>query len=216
MSTLFAALQSSASALSVFQAALNVTSNNVSNASTPGYARQNQGLQALLFDSSLGSVGGVAATRVESARDIYAERAVQLQSTSLGTSQQKLAVLWPVQGSFDITGASGIPGTLNQLYSAFSTWATTPKDGSARQGVLSAAQSVSQAFQRQSAILDQAASTADIQLSGLVGQVNRLATAIQQNNIQHYAIPISKGIRDESRIMPLFPCDPPRISWRTA
>ena len=56
MSTLFAALQSSANALKVFESALNVTSNNVANASTPGYARQSQGLQALPFDPTLGEV----------------------------------------------------------------------------------------------------------------------------------------------------------------
>ena len=184
MATLFAALQSSASALGVFQAALNVTSNNVANASTPGFVRQTQGLEALAFDPSLGSLGGVAATQVESARDSYAERAVQLQSTSLGTWQQQAATLSPIEGSFDITGATGIPGALNKLYSAFLAWSSTPNDGSARQGVLSAAQSVSQAFQQQRTVLDQAASGADSQLSGLVGQVNSLAATIRQNNVQ--------------------------------
>ena len=122
MSNLFATLRTSASALGVFQAALTVTSNNVANASTPGFVRQTQGLQALAFDPSIGRLGGVAATRVESARDVYAERAVQQQVTALGTSQQLAATLVPVQGSFDITGATGIPGALNKLYSAFSTW----------------------------------------------------------------------------------------------
>jgi flagellar hook-associated protein 1 FlgK len=128
MSNLFATLQTSASALGVFQAALSVSANNVANASTPGYVRQTQGIKALPFDSGSGSQGGVAATQVESARDIYAERAVQLQVTLLGTSQQQVATLSPIQSSFDITGTTGIPGALNKLYSAFSTWGTTPND----------------------------------------------------------------------------------------
>lgn len=184
MSNLFATLQTSANALGVFQAALTVTANNVANASTPGYVRQTQGIQPLPLNPSLGLPGGVAATKVESARDVYGERAVQVQVTSLGTSQQQVVTLSPLQGSFDITGTTGIPGALNKLYSAFSAWSTTPNDGSARQGVLTAAQSVSQAFQQQSTVLDQAASGADSELTGLVGQVNRLAAIIQQNNVE--------------------------------
>jgi len=184
MSNLFAILRNSATALGAFQSALNVTSNNVANASTPGYVRQTQGLEALPFNPRLGLPGGVAATQVESARDIYAERAVQTQVTSLGTAQQMAATLLPLQSSFDITGTTGIPGALNKLYSAFSAWSTGPNDGSARQDVLAAAQSVSLAFQQQSTVLDRAATDADSQLTGLVGQVNSLAGTIQQINVQ--------------------------------
>ena len=184
MTNLFATLQTSANALGVFQTALNVTANNVANASTPGYVTQTQGVQALPFDPSVGLVGGVSSTQVESARDVYAERAVQVQQTALGTSQQQVATLSPLQGNFDITGTTGIPGALNKLYSAFSAWGTAPNDGAARQGVLTAAQAVSQAFQQQSNVLDQAASGADSQLTGLVAQVNNLAATIQQNNVQ--------------------------------
>ncbi len=184
MSNLFATLQSSGAALGVFQKALSVSSNNVSNASTPGYARQTLGLQALPFSASLGLSGGVTATAVESARDIYAEQAVQLQSSALGTSQQLASTLSPLQASFDITGTTGIPGALNGLYTAFSAWGSNPNDPSARQTVITAAQAVSQAFQQQSNSLEQAATQADTQLTGLVDQVNQLAATIQQNNVQ--------------------------------
>jgi len=184
MSNLFAVLQTSVAALDVFRDALNVTSNNVTNASTPGYVKQTLGLQALPFNTNLGLVGGVAATEVESARDVYAERAVQVQTTSLGTAQQLVTTLSPLQNGFDITGKSGIPGALNSLYSAFSGWGTTPNDGSARQSVMSAAQAVTEAFQQQSTVLDRAAADADTQLTGFVDQVNQLAATIQQNNAQ--------------------------------
>jgi len=184
MSNLFAALQTSASALSVFQNALSVTANNVANASTPGYVTQTLGLYALPSDLNSGLSGGVGAAQVESARDVYAERAVQVQSTALGTAEQMAATLTPLQSGFDITGATGISGALNSLYSAFATWGSTPTDGSAQQGVLTAAQSVAQAFQQESTVLNQAASDADNQLTGLVSQVNSLAATIQQDNVQ--------------------------------
>lgn len=184
MSNLFSALQTSASALGVFQKALSVTANNVANASTPGYVTQTLGLEALPLDLNSGLSGGVRATQVESARDVYAERAVQAQSTALGTAETLAATLTPLQSSFDITGTTGIPGALNKLYSAFSAWGSTPTDGSARQTVISAAQSVARAFQQESTVLDQAASSADSELTGLVGQVNSLTAIIQKCNVQ--------------------------------
>jgi flagellar hook-associated protein 1 FlgK len=184
MPDLFSALQTSASALRVFQNALSVTSNNVANASTPGYVEQNLSLQALPFDLNSGLSGGVGGSQVDSARDVYAERAVQTQSSALGTAEQMAATLTPLQSSFDITGTTGIPGALNKLYTAFSAWGSTPTDGTAQQAVLTAAQSVAQAFQQESTVLNQAASDADNQLTGLVGKVNSLTAIIQKDNLQ--------------------------------
>jgi flagellar hook-associated protein 1 FlgK len=92
--------------------------------------------------------------------------------------------LSPLQSGFDVTGEAGIPGALNDLYTAFSTWSSSATDGSARQGVISAAQSVAQEFQQESTVLDQAATDADSQLAGLVNQVNSLGATIQQINVQ--------------------------------
>jgi flagellar hook-associated protein FlgK len=69
MSGLFTALNSSASALDVFQRVLDVVQNNVTNASTPGYARQSLTLNALPFDPGAGVLGGVSAGEIQSARN---------------------------------------------------------------------------------------------------------------------------------------------------
>ena len=183
MDTLFSALRSSADALNVFQRALTVSQNNVVNASTPGYVKQIQDLQALPFDPGQGLAGGVAAGPVESARDLFAEQSVQQQVSSLGTWEEQVNTLTPLQGSFDITGQNGIPGALNQLYQSFSAWSNSPNDATARQAVLNQAQSVALAFQQQSSALTQASSNADVQLGNLVDQVNSLAGQLRQDNI---------------------------------
>ena len=64
MSGLLSSLRSTAGALRVFERALTVTQNNVSNASTPGYAVQRLSLQAADFEPSLGLLGGVRAGEV--------------------------------------------------------------------------------------------------------------------------------------------------------
>jgi len=184
MSNLLAQLRSSGDALAVFENTLNVSQNNVANASTPGYVKQSVVLQAAPFDGSGDLGGGVSGNQVQSARDVYSEAAVQHSQTSLGQWTQQLAALSNLQGSFDVSGTTGIPGALSQLYSAFSTWAASPGDPTAQQGVLSAAQSLAGAFQDASAAVNQAKTGADSQLSGLVGQVNTLAGQIQQDNVK--------------------------------
>lgn len=184
MSELFATLRTAAGALSAFQSALTVTQANVVNASTPGYVVQTQQLEAMTLDPTQGLAGGVRATAVLSARNTYAEQAVQSAVTSLGTWEQQVSVLQPLQTNFDISGQSGIPGALNQLFQSFATWGASPNDSTTRQSVLVAAQSVAQAFQQESAAVTQASTNADTQLRSLVDKINNLAGQLQQDNVQ--------------------------------
>ena len=135
MSNLLSSLISSASALSVFERALVVSQNNVSNASTPGYAAQRLNLQAGEFEPDLGLIGGVRAGDVLSARDLFAERAVRRQSESLGYFEQKAQSLAAVEPVFDVSGTQGIPRALNKLFDSFSAWSWSrrlPPGGSPR------------------------------------------------------------------------------------
>lgn len=184
MSSLTSALTSAANAISVFENALNVTQNNISNSSTPGYVEQTATFEALPYDSATGASGGVSSGPVTSARNIYAENSVHQAQTALGTWEQQVSTLQGLQSSFDITGTSGIPGALNTLFSAFSTWSASPGDTNARQAVLNGAQGLVEAFQQQAAAISSTATTADSDLSNLVTQVNTLTGKIQQDNIQ--------------------------------
>src|SRR5580698_9752848 len=184
MSTLFAALNSAAGAITAFENALNVSQNNISNAQTPGYVEQTATFEALPADSATGAEGGVTSGPVVSARDIYAENSVQQAQTDLGNWEQQVSTLQGLQTSFDITGTSGIPGALNTLFSAFSNWSASPTDTTAQQAVLNAAQGVGQAFQQQANAISTTSATADSDLSNLVAQVNTISGRIQQDNIQ--------------------------------
>src|SRR6266581_2165844 len=115
MSNLLATLGSSAGALHAFDQVLQVTQNNVANASTPGYAKQRLLLDAMPFDMTVGATGGVRAGQIQSARDQYAEQAVRRQNTLLGEAQQNVSSLTSLESMFDISGDSGIPKALNDL-----------------------------------------------------------------------------------------------------
>src|SRR5436190_13482820 len=136
MSNLLASLVSSAGTLEAYGRVLETTQNNVSNASTPGYAKQRMSLHALPFGPSGGVTGGVRAGALESSRNEYAESAVREQAVASGYQQQLVESLSGIESRFDISGNSGIPQALNRLFQSFSAWAATPGNQASRQTVI--------------------------------------------------------------------------------
>src|SRR3954451_6420818 len=126
MSNLLNSLSSSARALSAYEQVLQVTQNNVANASTPGYVKHRQALVAIPFDPGTGLSGGVQAGEVQSARSLYGDQSVRRQVVLLGQAEQDVASLTALQSTFDIGGDSGIPSALNGLFQSFSAWAQSP------------------------------------------------------------------------------------------
>ena len=158
MSNLLASLVSSAGALEAYSQVLEVTQNNVVNASTAGYAKQSIDLYALPFDPQSGVTGGVAAGKLVSARDEFSEQAVRQQTSGLGYQQQLVDSLTALQSNFDISGNQGIPLALNNLLQSFSAWGATPDNEAARQTVVQDATDVAQAFQQASSSVSAQAS----------------------------------------------------------
>ncbi|MCC7176144.1 MAG: flagellar hook-associated protein FlgK [Bryobacterales bacterium] len=178
MSNLLTALVSSSNALEVLQRALIVSQNNVANASTPGYAAQRMLLQAMEFEPGEGLIGGVRAGQIQSARDLYAEQAVRRQMESLGRFKQMAESLASLEPVFNATGASGIPGALNRLFSSFSAWSADPNSMTARQAVLDSAGQLVQSFRQADASLEKAARDTDRQLHQTVERINQLGSEL--------------------------------------
>ena len=182
--SLLSSLVTSASALSAYDQVLSVTQNNVVNSSTPGYARQTMTLEARKFDPTQGDSGGVLASDMQSSRNEFDEQAVRQQNTLLGESSQNVGSLTSLQSYFDITGKSGIPSALNNLFQAFSAWGQTPTDANARQTVINDAGTVASAFQDTANGLAQVTQNTNIQLQQTVNQVNQLVGQLGQYNSQ--------------------------------
>jgi flagellar hook-associated protein 1 FlgK len=170
--------------LSAYSQVLDVVQNNVSNASTPGYAAQTQELDAMAFDPSQGLSGGVTAGEVVSSRDEYAEQTVQQQTTLLGQAQQDVNSLTSLQSLFDVTGNSGIISAFNNLFQAFSAWGQTPTSTVAQQNVIQQATNVANAFQQSATALSQAAQSTGLQLQQTVTSVNQMTAELAGCNQQ--------------------------------
>jgi flagellar hook-associated protein 1 FlgK len=184
MGGLFGSLNSSLQALKAFETALQVSQNNVSNASTPGYSRQTVELEAEPCSITQGLTGGVKAGAVESTDNIYADQAVRDQFSQQANYNAQNSALGAIQSLFDVSGQSGVIGALNNLFQSFSAWSATPSSTAAQQAVLNSAQTVAQSFQSTAASLSQTTTNLDGQITSTVQQINALASQIQQDNAQ--------------------------------
>jgi flagellar hook-associated protein 1 len=182
MGGLFTSLNSSVEALRTVQDALAVSQNNVSNANTPGYARQVAQIESEPFNLSAGLSGGVQYGGTLSTQNEYLNQAVRTQLSAQGYFTGESNALASVQSLFDVSGQTGLTGSLNSLFQSFSAWSATPNTTSA-QAVLNQAQAVAQSFQSAAGSLAQITKGVNQQISSNVDQINTLTAAIQQANI---------------------------------
>jgi len=182
MGSLFTSLLNTANALQVFSQALTVTQNNVTNSSTPGYAKQTLAIEAMPFDLSVGLPGGVKAGATLSSRDAFAEQAVRDQQTALGFYQQKTADLTPVQSYFDLSTTSGIAPSISALFQSFSQLSVAPNDTVSRQAVIDQATVVAQNFQDTAKGLLAQGTNLEQDSRSTIDEINRLAGVIAEVN----------------------------------
>jgi flagellar hook-associated protein 1 FlgK len=183
MSNLLAMIGTAGNALDVFQQALNVVQNNVSNSSTPGYARQSLNLEAMPLDVTAGLAGGVASAGLSDSRNQYAEEQVQRQTQTLGQYTAQAQATGSIQSLFDVTGSGGVPAALSALSQAFSAWSATPNDSSQRQNVIASANTLASSIHSLSSSLTSNGQQLDSNISSTTAQVNAIAGQIQAYNV---------------------------------
>jgi flagellar hook-associated protein 1 len=175
----------SVSALQAFQNAINVTSNNIANASTPGYDRESVNLtEAIPQSNGSATVGaGVVVTGISRAFS-------QAAFNQLNTSQSNLGQLNALQNySNQIdnlfgTTVGGLSTALQNFYSAFSSVANNPTSTASRQALLGQAQAVAGSFQNASSELNSLNTDVNSRITADVTQINSIATAISTLNKQ--------------------------------
>ncbi len=184
MGNLMASLLASANAMRTFERGMGVVENNVTNVSTPGYAKQRLTLLAQPFQIETGLPGGVTLGEAQSLRSEYAERTVRQYVGSQGRYSQQATDLGRVEMLFDATGESGIPGALSDFFQSISSWSVSPNDQVARQSVIDQAGVVAQSFNQTAAGLMQASADMNSQATSVVGNINRLVGQILDYNKQ--------------------------------
>ena len=182
----FVGIQTSLRGLLAQQRALDVTSHNISNASTVGYTRQEATLAAtapLSVPTSSGAASGLIGTGVDvqtyrRVRDQFLDLQFRAQSMSLGDQSARSDALQQVELSFSEPGDSGVASALNEFWNAWGDVTNSPESGAARQAVVDKARELAQRINDLQAGLAAARTRAADeynQLAGAGGEVNRAA-----------------------------------------
>jgi flagellar hook-associated protein 1 FlgK len=171
------------SAMYASYAALQTTGNNIANANTVGYSRQ----QVELADSQGQFTGsgffgkGVSVTTVARSYNQYLTTQAVASNSTAAADSARLDRLTQLETVFPI-GDSGIGAAAGNLMNSFVDVATTPNDSSARQVVLSQAQELASRFQAAADQISslQAGVVQDVKTT--VGTVNGLAAQVAKLN----------------------------------
>lgn len=194
MATLNSALQIMAGALNADQAALDVTSNNVANANTPGYTRETPVFQAndSITINGISYGQGVQMTAAQSQRSLVLEAGLQQQTQAQQSTNSHLAALQQVENIFNqvttaTTSGSAVGSLGDQVtnfFNSLSSLVANPSSITLRESVLSAAGQMSAAFNGAASQLNQQTDSLNNQVQGVVQQINPLLTSIAQLNQQ--------------------------------
>jgi flagellar hook-associated protein 1 len=175
----------SVGALQAFQSALNVTSNNIANANTPGYAKESVDLVAAAPQSNGNVTIGSGVTIAGISRSFSQATANQLNASQSALGQ--LSALQSYSSKIDNlvgTTAGGLSTALQNFYSAWSDVANNPASSATRQALLGKAQSVAASLQGNSTQLDALNTDINSRITSDVQQINSLATSISALNKQ--------------------------------
>jgi flagellar hook-associated protein 1 FlgK len=173
------------SALQAFQQAIEVTSNNVANASTPGYDVESVNLATAAPQDS-GSIAIGAGVTVSGVSRAYSQAA----TNQLNTSQSSLAQLNALQNYTNQidnlfgTTAGGLSTALQNYYGGWSAVADNPTSTAARQALLGDATALAQNLNTTSTQLNEMNSGVNAGITADVQQVNSISTQIANLNTQ--------------------------------
>jgi flagellar hook-associated protein 1 FlgK len=175
-------LLNSSNALKVYDQEFATIQNNIANQNTPGYAAQNVTLVADAFNPSESLDGGLSTGPLASTRDQYLEQAVQTQTTQLGTAEQQVSDLTPLQTLFDLKSTTGISGSLASFFNSFSALSVSPNDAVARQNVLTQAQTLATSFNQAASGLTTASNNIEQETTDSVASINQIAADLAKIN----------------------------------
>ena len=178
-------LSTSVSGLLAFQQALDVTSNNIANASTTGYSVETANLtpQPGQFTGA-GYIGsGVTVQSVTRAYNAQLTQQVRSSQSSY-SSYNTLATQAQQIDNMLSDSTTGLSASLQSFVNALQSVSTSPSSTSARQALLSQGTALAQQLQSYDAQIGQYGSQLESQISTDVGQINTLAGNIATLNQQ--------------------------------
>ncbi|MBI6631119.1 flagellar hook-associated protein FlgK [Pseudomonas paralactis] len=173
------------SGLNAAQGSLSVLSNNIANVNTPGYSRQ-QTTQNTNASNPFGGVFIGTGTTLADVRRVYNEYLDTAYQNSTALNNDAKAYLDQVGAVDKVLSdkTTGLSSVLSSFFATLQTAASNPSDLSARQLLVTNAQTLSSRFNAISTQLTQQKETINNQLGSMSEQVNQLTASIASLNKQ--------------------------------
>ncbi len=186
MSTLGNIMNTARSAISTYQTAIQVVSNNISNASTPGYSRQSAIISSSapleLPFASLGT--GVQITGVVRHRDVLLDGQFRRENGASSQYALREQLLGEVEATLAEPSDAGISNALDRFFSAYADLANDPTSGSARGALRESARDLAARFRSIDNGIRRTMNGLSRELDGVVAQVNDISKQIADLNRQ--------------------------------
>jgi len=175
-------LTAAASGLHATQAGLAIVAGNVANANTPGYVRKSI---TQISTSDGGSTLGVRIGEVQRQLDQYLQKQLRTETGGASYADIRSQFYQQLQGIYGQPGSdTSIDSTFNSFTSALQALTASPDDTSARIGVVSAAQMLTQQLNSMSAGVQDLRENAESGIANGVATANTMLQRIADLNAQ--------------------------------
>ena len=198
--SLHSALATAARSLEIFRTGIEVAGQNVANANTPGYIREELRIGAGP-DYRRGRITegtGSYLIGVQNALDSYLEHRVHQANTDLAGSVKASAFHEQLQQVLGELGEGDLSTSVNDLLAAFNDWANEPELVGLGQAVLAEGEQFSRDVSVLRGQLDLLRDTATTELEALVGEANDLIDTIEDLNVRIVRVEAGGTINSEA------------------
>jgi flagellar hook-associated protein 1 FlgK len=192
MSNWFASIGQATSGINAAQYSLNVVSQNISNADTDGYTRQQAQqvsadgtiVSSLMMNGSQNTLSGTRVASVDRMTDPVLNGRVLSEHAKGAAADTTATTMTGLEQIFPEPGTDGLSSSLDTFWQSWGTLANNPGDSGTRTSVLTAASAVTTNLNSLSASLSSVVSDAATNLNNDVSQANTAAAQLATLNSQ--------------------------------
>lgn len=198
----FMMLNIAARALAAQQLALDVTGNNMANATTPGYQAETANLTeappepiVALQNSELGT--GVVVSSISRAANPFLSRSVRTQLGNQGYWSSVNQALSQIQSLFQEPSASGLQEGLNQFFASWQTLSNNPENQASQEQVIEQGKNIASQFNTMATSITGEMQNLAHTAQNQIAQLNALSNQIAQLNTQIASVTSSGGTAND-------------------
>lgn len=203
MASTFLGLNTAYTGLQAYQAAINTTAHNISNADTKGYSRQQTDKTADLAIrtySSYGTLGtGVVVNSIEQIRDTYYDIKYRNNQTNVGQYKVYENYMNQIEDYLDDYSLQGMTTEWNNFFAALTELQKNPSDATTKNNVINSGMSMAQYFNNLTVNLRNVQIDANEEIKNQCDRINTLAENIAELNKQINMIEVQFGNANDLR-----------------